>query len=354
MIRVLVVDDSAVVRESLSTVLNQAAGIEVIGTASDPYFARDKVKKLSPDVITLDIEMPRMDGITFLKKLMSYRPIPVVMVSSLTERGARVTLEALRIGAVDFVTKPASGGAGIREMGEEIVEKVRAAAGVDVRKRQVPREGAVEQKVLIDEVLSRTSFPPSKIIAPLICIGASTGGTVAIEELVRVLPETTPGIVVVQHMPAGYTRTFAERLNTVSRMEIVEAEPDMAVKTGRVIIAQGGHHLMVHRRVSAYFVSIAEGPPVNRHRPSVDVLFRSAANAAGVNVLGVLLTGMGDDGARGLLDLRKSGAFTVAQDRETSVVFGMPGVAVEIGAAERVSPLDKIPGIILGHQKRFG
>ena len=355
MIRVLIIDDSALVRETLKGILNSAADITVVDTASNPYFARDKIKKHNPDVITLDIEMPRMDGITFLKKLMAYRPIPVIMVSSLTEQGAKITLDALHLGAVDFVTKPGSAmGENLSLLAEEIVAKVRAAATASLRRPGAPAaRPPVDKKILIDQVMTRLPSAPSRLIEPVVCIGASTGGTIAVEEILASLPETAPGIVVVQHMPEGYTKAFAERLDLLSRMTVVEAEPDMAVSSGRAIIARGGVHLLLQRKYNGYRVVLKDGPPVNRHKPSVDVLFRSAANSAGVNVLGVLLTGMGDDGAKGLLDLFNIGAYTVAQDEATSVVFGMPHVAIELGATRRVAPLHHIPGIVLGYQKQF-
>jgi len=358
MIKVLIIDDSALVRESLKNILNSAAGIQVIDTAADPYFARDKIKKLNPDVITLDIEMPRMDGLTFLKKLMAYRPIPVIMVSSLTERGASITLEALRAGAVDFVTKPTSHvGDGLVEMSDEIVSKVRSAAQAKLRKKSAAptfaAEPRVEQKVLIDQVLAATPLKTPRGDTPVVCIGASTGGTVAIEDILLKLPGNTTGIVVVQHMPGGYTKMFADRLDAICEMEIVEAESGMAVCPGRAIIAKGGYHLLLQRSGKGYYVDVKDGPPVNRHKPSVDVLFRSAANAAGENVLGLILTGMGDDGARGMVDLASVGAYTVAQDESSSVVFGMPHTAIERGGVSRILGLKEMPGIILAHMKRF-
>ena len=355
MIRVMIVDDSALVRSLLSDMLSRDPGIEVVATASDPYFARDKFKKLQPDVLTLDVEMPRMDGLTFLEKLMSFRPTPVVMISSLTERGAQTTLQALALGAVDFVTKPS---ANVQEalpiLEREIVAKVKAAARANMKKSRPVKLKVVEpgqeknheDKVLIDDVLQATNRKVTKG-EKVICIGASTGGTVAIESLLTCLPGNLPGIVIVQHMPAGFTKAFADRVNLLCEMEVVEGEPGMDVSRGRAIIAPGGRHMLLQRKGSGYYVDIKDGPPVNRHKPSVDVLFRSAANSAGANALGVILTGMGDDGAKGMLDLYNTEAYTIAQDEKSCVVFGMPRVAIELGGVEKIASLETIPSLIV-------
>lgn len=348
MIRVLIVDDSAVVRNILKTILNDAPGIEVVGVAADPYFARDKFKTLKPDVVTLDVEMPRMDGLTFLSKLMSYRPVPVVMISSLTQRGAETTLKALSLGAVDFIGKP-SGSLqdSLASLSQEIVEKVRTAAGANVAHTQFkPLNLKVEEKLLIDQVMAGGKAKGVGV-EPVICIGASTGGTVAIEALLRVLPRSTPGILVVQHMPAGFTNTFAERLDSTCDLEVLEAQSGMKVKRGRAIIAAGGIHLLLQKDRIGYQAQLKDGPPVNRHKPSVDVLFRSAANVAGNRTVAAILTGMGDDGARGMKDLCDAGAFTVAQNESSCVVYGMPKAAKDFGGVRQVAALEAIPKILL-------
>ncbi len=354
MIKVLIVDDSALVRTTLQSILEKAVDIQVVGTAADPYFARDKIKKLNPDVITLDVEMPRMDGLTFLEKLMAYRPMPVIMISSLTQQGAETTLKALSLGAVDYVAKPTGNlEHNLSKLSQEIVEKVRIAARARVRTPVKGRKLEVDDKVRIDQVLKAAPSTATRGSEELICIGASTGGTTAIEQILQVLPGDTAGIVVVQHMPPGYTKSFADRLNGMSALEVLEAEAGLNVGAGRAIIARGGNHLLLQRRANGYYVDVKDGPPVNRHKPSVDVLFRSAANAAGRNALGIILTGMGDDGAKGLQDLMNVGAFTVAQNEATSVVFGMPAVAIQMGAARRVSPLQEIPSVILSHMMHY-
>lgn len=340
MIRVLIVDDSALVREILTRGLSMDPEIEVVGAASNPYRARDLILKLHPDVLTLDVEMPRMDGLEFLRKLMPQYPLPVLMVSALTDRGSRITLEALEAGAVDFVTKPSVDVArGIREMMTELRAKVKMAAGVDVRHQNRSRRNARPVAALSSEALLKTT---DKIIA----IGASTGGTNAIRQVVSAFPPNMPGVVIVQHMPAGFTRMFAERLDSLSRMQVKEARTGDRVMTGQVLIAPGDFHLRVVRSGGIYRVVCDQGKPVNGHRPSVEVLFHSVAQHAGKNAVGIMLTGMGADGADAMLEMRRAGARTVAQDEATSVVFGMPREAFKRGGAEQLAPLTKIPEIV--------
>lgn len=330
-IKVLVVDDSAVVREVLSRELALDASIEVIGTATDPYVARDKIVALKPDVLTLDLEMPRMDGITFLKRLMRYHPMPVVVVSSLTAEGSETALDALTAGAVDVVAKPGPAYT-VGEMSADLARRIKAAAGARVRKARARAEDARSHGV---PELRTTS---TKIIG----IGASTGGTQALAEILSAMPANGPATVVVQHMPEGFTRSFAERLDAECAMQVKEAEHGERVTPGKVLIAPGNRHLLLRRSGGTYLVELKDGPPVSRHRPSVDVMFRSLAQAAGRNGVGVLLTGMGTDGASGLGEMLRTGAMTIAQDEQTSVVWGMPGEAVRAGAAREVLPLGAI------------
>ncbi len=336
-IKVLVVDDSALIRQVLSEILNQAGDIEVVGTAQDPIFAMEKISRLKPDVITLDVEMPRMDGLTFLGKLMKSNPIPVLMVSALTQKDARVTIEALELGAIDYIQKPTIDVAkGVVELGEEIVRKVRIAANA---RAKIGAGGRRPRPVPSICGFSTTD----KIIA----IGASTGGTKAITDIVSTLPETTPGVVIVQHMPPAFTRSFAKRLNSLSRLDVKEASTGDRIVRGTVLIAPGNKHLVIRRNGAMYYTEVKDGPMVNFVRPSVDVLFNSVAEQAGRNAVGVILTGMGEDGAKGLLEMKRKGAFTIAQDEASSIVFGMPKKAIEIGAAERVASLEEIPRIIM-------
>ncbi len=329
-IRVLVVDDSAVVRQVLSRELDADPDIEVVGTATDPYVARDKIVALEPDVLTLDLEMPRMDGVTFLRKLMRYKPLPVVVVSSLTPEGGETALDALAAGAVDVVAKPGPAYA-VGEMSEDLIRRVKAAALAQVGQA---RWGATQPRARSAELRTTTT----KILA----IGASTGGTQALAELLGAMPSDGPATLVVQHMPAGFTRSLAERLNAESAMEVREAEDGELVTQGKALIAPGNTHLLLRRSGAIYRVEVKDGPPVSRHRPSVDVLFRSTAQAAAANSVGVLLTGMGEDGAAGLLEMRRAGAWTIAQDEASSVVWGMPGTAVEMEAACEVLALGAI------------
>jgi len=338
--KVLIVDDSAVMRQLLKEILSQDPSLEVVGAASDPMMARDKVLRLQPDVMTLDVEMPRMDGLTFLEKLMRAHPMPVVMISSLTERGCETTLRALELGAVDFVSKPKVDVAeGTVQLAGEIVEKVKAAAKARVAavRRKAPAGPA---PVLINQALAKTTHQ-------VIAIGASTGGTEALRELLEPLPPDSPGIVMVQHMPEKFTRSFAARLDSLCRVRVKEAEDGDRILPGHALLAPGNYHMEVLRSGADYRVRVFTGEPVNRHRPSVDVLFRSCARYLGSNVVGVILTGMGADGARGLLEMRQAGARTVAQDEASCVVFGMPKEAIALDAAEEILPLSEIPSCAL-------
>jgi len=336
-IKVLIVDDSAVVRQVLSKALSQAADIEVVGTATDPYVARDKIVKLEPDVITLDIEMPRMDGITFLKKLMQHKPMPVIILSSLTRKGGKLALEAIEAGAVEVLSKP-GGSYSVGEMAEQLADKIRAAA----RARPLARKAA-SRPARVQPVASTNLDLTNKVVA----IGASTGGTEAIREVLIRLPASVPGIVIVQHMPPRFTTAFAERLNGLCAFEVREGQDGDAVYPGRCLIAPGNFHMMLRRSGARYYVNVKTGPMVHHQRPSVDVLFRSVAKAAGPNAVGVILTGMGADGAEGLLLMRQAGAPTLGQDEATCVVYGMPKAAYEMGAVQKQLPLEKIPAEIM-------
>ncbi len=352
-IRVLIVDDSALVRQVLTEILGADPRFEVVDTAKDPYVAREKIKQLNPDVLTLDVEMPRMDGVTFLRNLMRLRPMPVVMISSLTEQGADITLQALELGAVDFVSKPKIGVAqGLEEYADTIRDKVAMAAGVDVQpladrlaRRRPPAEPdlpAVDPKLSADAVIARSGRRNFRTTEKIIAIGASTGGTEAIREVLEGMPADAPGIVITQHIPAAFSGPFAARMDRHSAMTVCEAQDGQQILPGHVYIAPGDRHLLVERSGARYLCRLNDGPPVNRHKPSVDVLFRSVAEHVGPNAIGALLTGMGDDGARGLLEMRENGAPTVIQDERTSVVWGMPGEAAKIGAADTELPLEKI------------
>ena len=344
-IRVLIVDDSALVRTLLTEMLSAAADIEVVGAAADAHAAREKIKRLNPDVITLDVEMPRMDGITFLRNLMRLRPMPVVMVSSLTERGADVTLDALSLGAVDYLPKPKIDlAATFAEYRHELAEKIRTAARASVRALD-PRRATLEPGPAhsADAVLPREATPrPLRTTDRIIAIGASTGGTEAIKEVLTRLPPDSPGVVITQHIPKAFSGPFARRMNDCCAVSVSEAQDGQQILAGHAYIAPGDQHLMVVRDGARYICRLDDGVPVNRHKPSVDVLFRSVAQNGGRNAIGVLLTGMGKDGARGLKEMLDSGSRTIAQDEATSVVWGMPGEAVTLGAAEHVLPLEHI------------
>jgi two-component system chemotaxis response regulator CheB len=354
-IRVLIIDDSASVRQTLADILNADPEIEVIATASDPYVAAKRLQEAVPDVITLDVEMPRMDGITFLRHLMAQRPIPVVMCSSLTEAGSATLIEAMEAGAVDVVLKPRlDTKQGLIEAAEHICDVVKGAARA--RLGRIPlRSGRPPQKKLTADAM----LPPpvrreamARTTDTVVCIGASTGGTESLRVVLEALPEDCPGIVVVQHMPEGFTRAFAARLNGLCRVEVKEAADGDSVLRGHVLIAPGNRHTLLQRSGARYYVQVKDGPLVSRHRPSVDVLFRSAARYAGANATGIIMTGMGDDGARGLAEMKAAGARTVAQDEATSVVFGMPKEAILRGAADVVLPLNLLAGEILHARHR--
>ena len=335
-IRVLIVDDSATARAVLRDILESDPIIEVVATASDAYVARDKIVELRPDVVCLDVEMPRMDGITFLKRLMHYMPVPVIMVSSLTQNGAKTTLEALEAGAVDFVAKPHSHiYDGKEEMREELLSKIKVASKVRVQKRILSNPQQANTTSLAETT--------HKILA----IGASTGGTEALKDVLMGLARNAPGTIVVQHMPANFTGPFAERLNSLCAMEVREARNGDSITPGLVLIAPGDYHMVVRRSGARYYVEIGSGEKVSGHRPSVDVLFNSVAKIAGSNAIGVILTGMGGDGARGLLSMRNAGAGTIGQDEVSCVVYGMPKVAYELGGVERQLPLSKVANGIL-------
>ena len=333
-LKVLIVDDSAIVRKIFSEVLSREPDLEVVGTAPDPYVARDKIVQTRPDVITLDVEMPRMDGLTFLKKIMHYHPLPVIIVSSLTPRGGKMAMQALELGAVEVLAKPGSAFS-VGDLGVELAEKIRAAAHVrfDARKFQEATPDQAPPKVT----------PLAQTTDKIIAIGASTGGTEAIKEVLIRLPQNTPGMVIVQHMPPKFTTAFAERLNQQCAVEVKEAQDGDAVVTGRALLAPGNYHMLLRRSGARYYVQVKSGPPVHHQRPSVDVLFNSAALTAGANVIGVILTGMGADGADGLLAMKERGAYNIAQDEASCVVFGMPREAIKRGAAHKVLPLTRIP-----------
>ncbi|RDI97764.1 chemotaxis response regulator protein-glutamate methylesterase [Dyella solisilvae] len=352
-VRVLVVDDSALVRKLLSTMLSCDPGIEVVGTAADPLIARDKIKQLNPDVLTLDVEMPRMDGITFLENLMRLRPMPVVMVSSLTQEGAEVTLRALELGAVDFFTKPGNDLAStFAEGAQEICAKVKLAALARPRPRTAVRKLDVPPRLSADAVLPRAQTAGTRGGSPIIAIGASTGGTEAIRVVLEAMPPDAPPIVITQHIPAAFSGPFAARMDGCSAMRVCEARDGQPIQPGHAYIAPGSQHLLVMWDGARYVCRLHNGPPVNRHKPSVDVLFRSMAASVGRAGIAALLTGMGDDGARGLLELQQTGARTLVQDEESSVVWGMPGAAWKLGAANEKLPLDQIAArlLSLAHQ----
>ncbi|MCX7816633.1 MAG: chemotaxis response regulator protein-glutamate methylesterase [Syntrophales bacterium] len=337
-IKVLIIDDSAIVRKILSEELSKYSDIEIVGTAPDPFVARDKILRLKPDVITLDIEMPRMDGLTFLRKLMKHYPLPTIIVSSLTPQGSKLSLEALDLGAVDVLAKP-GGPYSVGDMSVQLVEKIRAASRAKLRIPIVKNDEKVETKEE-PTALTRTS---NKVIA----IGASTGGTEALKVILSKLPHNVPGIVIVQHMPATFTAAFAERLNSICNISVKEAKDNDSVLPGTALVAPGNYHMLLRRSGARYYVEIKDGPLVHHQRPAVDVLFKSTAKYAGPNAVGVILTGMGSDGAEGLKEMKEKGAFTIAQDEETCVVFGMPKEAIKLGCVDKVVPLDRIAAEIL-------
>jgi two-component system, chemotaxis family, protein-glutamate methylesterase/glutaminase len=353
-IRVLIVDDSAVVRQTLSDILASDPEIEVMGVASDPFVAAQRIRDETPDVITLDVEMPRMDGVTFLRRLMAQHPIPVVMCSSLVEGGSETLMQALEAGAVDVILKPRLGVAEhLMESRIRICDAVRGAAAARIRGRPKPAFATTsvrepEKKLTADAVLP----PPAgramaRTTETIVCIGASTGGTESLRVVLEAMPAAAPGMVIVQHMPERFTASFAQRLNSLCEVDVKEAEDGDAILRGRVLVAPGNLHTLVERSGANYRVSVREGPLVSRHRPSVDVLFRSAAHSAGGNAVGVIMTGMGDDGARGLEEMKQAGARTIAQDEASSVVFGMPKEAIARGCVDRIAPLSQIAQEIL-------
>ena len=349
-IRVLIVDDSAVVRQTLDEVLSSDPEIEVMATASDPYIAAEKIAREVPDVISLDIEMPRMDGITFLQKIMSQHPLPVVICSSLTDAGSETAIKALEYGALEIITKPRLGAKQFLEESKiRICDAVKAAAQAKIKIRKFPSSDAIPPKLTADAVLSKPrpgSEAMIKTTDTVVVVGASTGGTEALTDFLQAMPLDAPGIVIVQHMPEHFTRAFANRLDTVCKISVKEAEDNDTVLRGRALIAPGNRHTLLKRSGARYYVEIKDGPLVSRHRPSVDVLFRSAARYAGKNCIGIIMTGMGDDGAKGMLEMKEAGAFTIAQDEESCVVFGMPKKAIELDAVNRVAPLKSIPHIV--------
>ncbi len=345
-IKVLIVDDSALIRQVLTKILSSANDIEVVGCAADPYIAREKIKRLNPDVLTLDIELPRMDGLAFLSHLMRLRPMPVVMISVFTKKNADITLQALEYGAVDFISKPQIDIVQTLESySEEIISKIRTAAHVKVQPlKSLPKPiFKTIPKYPVDVIIKENEYPfrhakTEKIIA----IGASTGGTEAIKVLLTQMPAHFPSIVISQHIPATFSDSFAKRMNQLSLMTVSEAKDNEVILPGYVYIAPGDSHLLVERSGSHYVCRLNQGVAVNRHRPSVDVLFRSVAQSAGRNAIGVIMTGMGDDGARGIKEMYDAGAVTVAQDKESSVVWGMPGEAIKLGGIKHILPLSKI------------
>ena len=342
-IRVLIIDDSAVVRNILSEALGSDPDIEVVGVAPDPYVAREKIIELKPDVITLDVEMPRMDGITFLRKLMAAKPMPVVMVSALTQDGAATTLAAMEAGAVEIVAKPQiDQRVGVREVETEVVDKVKAAARANMGLYMSRLRSTSGYRTVVKPTTAMI-----KTTERLIAIGASTGGTEALKEVLVQMPADAPGTLIVQHMPEGFTKAFSERLNTLCSMQVAEAKDGDSVIQGRALIAPGNSHMSLRRSGAKYYVDVKTGPLVMRHRPSVEVLFQSVAKYGGANAVGVMLTGIGNDGSTGMLEMKKAGAFNIAQDEKSCVVFGMPKEAVKLGAVDKVVPLDRVPRTIL-------
>ena len=344
-INVLIVDDSAVVRQVLTATLTQDPGIKVIGAVADPVFAMARMQTQWPDVIVLDVEMPRMDGITFLKKLMAERPTPVVICSTLTEKGAETTMQALAAGAVSIVTKPKIGlKQFLQDDSESLIVAVKAAARANLRRlTSAPSKSVVPPaKLTADAILTASVHAMLETTDRIVAIGTSTGGTQALEVILTALPRVCPGIVIVQHMPEKFTGAFAARLNNLSQIEVREAVNGDRVMPGRALIAPGGRHMLLKRSGAQYYVEVVDGPPVSRHRPSVDVLFRSVAKCAGKNALGIIMTGMGDDGAKGLKEMHDMGASTLGQDEDSCVVYGMPKEALKLGAVKREIPLDRI------------
>jgi len=353
-IKVLIIDDSALMRSMLTQIIGGAADLQVVGAAPDPIVAREMIKALNPDVLTLDVEMPRMNGLEFLDRLMRLRPMPVVMISSLTKRGSEVTMQALELGAVDFIAKPRAESAGLLEAyAEDIREKIRAARGAQLM--TVPRAkpglaaAVTAAPRVIGAPLSRRALDET-----LIAIGASTGGTEAIKAVLAGLPQEVPGIVIVQHMPESFTASFAARLDSLSRVTVIEAKGGERIQPGHAYLAPGHSHLLVRRSGGSYFTELSQADPVNRHRPAVDVLFRSVAQHARRNAVGVILTGMGKDGAQGMLDMHEAGAWNIGQDQESCVVYGMPREAALVGALDEVAPLTQVAERVLQRLRSYG
>lgn len=360
-IKVMIVDDSALVRQVVSQALEKVPGIEVIATAADPVFAIDKMQRLWPDVLIVDIEMPRMDGISFLRKIMAERPTPVIICSSLAEQGAQATFDAMAAGAVTIITKPKAGVKSfLEDASNDIVQAVRAAARANMQAlSRLKRSAAVNlenRPKLTADVILPPGLPTAmaKTTDQLIAIGTSTGGTQALEAVLTRLPATCLGIVIVQHMPEKFTAMFAERLNSICEIEVREARDGDRVMPGRALIAPGGRHMMLKRSGAQYVVEVVDGPLVNRHKPSVDVLFRSVAKFAGANALGIIMTGMGDDGARGMKEMHDAGAQTIAQDEASCVVFGMPKEAIKLGGVKTITALDNIPAAMMAYTRSAG
>lgn len=351
-IRVVVVDDSALVRSLLTEIINRQHDMQCVGAAADPLVAREMIRELNPDVITLDVEMPRMDGLEFLSRLMRLRPMPVVMVSTLTEQGADITLRALEMGAVDFVAKPRIGvSSGLNELAGDIVDKIRVAASAHVRRLAAPSTGAAHSQGSAAASTHHAEPPraplPRMSTEKIICIGSSTGGTEAIREVLVPMPADAPGIVITQHMPPGFTTSFAARLNGLCKIRVAEAQDGQRILPGHAYIAPGGRHLRIDRSGSNYVAVVEDSEPVNRHRPSVEVLFKSAARVLGPNALGIMLTGMGADGAQAMREMKDAGSYNYVQDEATCVVFGMPRMAIQYGAAHEVLPLQQIAPALL-------
>ncbi len=351
-IRLLIIDDSALIRQMLTQIFNSSNDIEVVGSAVDPIAAREKIKKLNPDVLTLDIEMPRMDGLTFLRNLMRLRPMPVVMISTLTEKGAAVTLEALELGAVDFVAKPkVDVSNSLNAYAEDIIAKVRMAARAKVRPLQEKKKVAQVPSFANTAVQSNPANNHFKTTDKIIALGSSTGGTEALKEVVAGLPRNTPAIVVSQHLPVSFSVSFAKHVNEATEMTACIAQNGQQILPGNIYIAPGDQHLLVVRDGARYICQLNDGPPVNRHKPSVEVMFRSVAKNVGKNAIGVMLTGMGADGSKTMLEMKEAGSVNIVQDEASSVVWGMPGEAFKLGAADHVVPLNKIASKILALAK---
>jgi two-component system chemotaxis response regulator CheB len=354
-IRVVVVDDSALIRQLLTEIIQQTADIEVVGAAADPLAARELIRNTNPDVITLDIEMPKMDGLDFLEKLMRLRPTPVVMISTLTEQGSEAAVRALELGAVDIIAKPKLDiERTLRDYAESLCQKIRDAAQTKPRQLIQATPPTITPALSTDSVLAKSRAPLMVATERLIAIGASTGGTEALKAVLMALPATSPAVLITQHMPEAFTRSFAARLDSLCRLSVKEAEHGERILPGHAYVAPGSAHLLLARSGANYVVELNQGPPVNRHRPSVDVLFRSVANTAGANAMGVILTGMGKDGAQGMLELHDAGCWTIAQDEASCVVFGMPKEAIAVGGVDEVLPLDKIGLAITARVAKMG